>query len=72
MMEQTFHVPNSFVSYIHPLRNSITFIPPFTLPSAVIAINHTTAHLPSERGLVEWNTSLLKVLRLRYNDLAAV
>jgi hypothetical protein len=62
---------NSVVSHVHPLRNVITFSPPFSLPSPVLAINHTTAHLPSEQELVEWNISLLKVLRLHCNDFAA-
>lgn len=61
---------NGVVSFIHPLRNVITSFSnpfPFLLPSW--PINHTTAHLPSEQELVEWNISLLKVLRLHRNDL---
>lgn len=61
---------NGVVSFIHPLRNVITSFSnpfPFLLPSW--PINHTTAHLPSEQELVEWNISLLKVLRLHCNDL---
>jgi len=47
------------------------FFQPFPLRLPSWSINHTTAHLPSEQELVEWNISLLKVLRLHHNDFAS-